>query len=326
MKISREALLVEAEATGFRAEILEKVILLIHLLEGFRSHPFLKDRLALKGGTALNLFVFDLPRLSVDIDLNYVGSHDREVMLAERPKLEEAIRMVCTRERFEIIRMPGEHAGGKWLLRYGSALGPGGNLQVDLNYMFRTPLWPVEWQDSKMIGSYQARRIPLLDIHELAAGKLAALFARETIRDLFDAHQLLTRKELDRKRLRLAFIVYGAMNRRDWRKVCMDDVRFSTTGLESQLIPMFRAGFLETIENPRQWIALLVNECRRALSALLPFKEAELEFLNLLLDRGDIKPALLTMDEELAEKIAHHPGLKWKALNVLHYRDRMREL
>jgi hypothetical protein len=58
----------------------------------------------------------------------------------------------------------------------------------------------------------------------------------------------------------------------------------------------------------------------------LPFKEAELEFLSLLLDRGDIKPALLTMDEELAEKIAHHPGLKWKALNVLHYRDRMREL
>jgi predicted nucleotidyltransferase component of viral defense system len=94
VKISREALLVEAEATGFRAEILEKVIHLIHLLEGFRSHPFLKDRLALKGGTALNLFVFDLPRLSVDIDLNYVGSHEREVMLAERPKLEEAIRMV----------------------------------------------------------------------------------------------------------------------------------------------------------------------------------------------------------------------------------------
>jgi len=63
VNISREALLVEAEATGFRAEILEKAIHLIHLLEGFRSHPFLKDRLALKGGTALNLFVFDLPRL-----------------------------------------------------------------------------------------------------------------------------------------------------------------------------------------------------------------------------------------------------------------------
>jgi hypothetical protein len=67
--------------------------------------------------------------------------------------------------------MPGEHAGGKWLLRYGSALGPGGNLQVDLNYMFRTPLWPVEWQDSKMIGSYQAHRIPLLDIPRIGSWK-----------------------------------------------------------------------------------------------------------------------------------------------------------
>jgi predicted nucleotidyltransferase component of viral defense system len=58
------------------------------LLEGFASHPFLKTRVALKGGTALNLFVFDVPRLSVDIDLNYVGSADRETMLAQRAKIE----------------------------------------------------------------------------------------------------------------------------------------------------------------------------------------------------------------------------------------------
>jgi hypothetical protein len=53
-----------------------------------RSHPFLKQRIVLKGGTALNAFVLHLPRLSVDIDLNYIGSSDREVMLAERPKAE----------------------------------------------------------------------------------------------------------------------------------------------------------------------------------------------------------------------------------------------
>jgi predicted nucleotidyltransferase component of viral defense system len=64
----------EAEATGFRAEALEKVLWLLDLLEGFRSHPFLKSRMALKGGTALNLFVFEVPRLSVDIDLNYTGA------------------------------------------------------------------------------------------------------------------------------------------------------------------------------------------------------------------------------------------------------------
>jgi hypothetical protein len=74
----------------------------------------------LKGGTALNLFRFEVPRLSVDIDLNYVGAVDRETMLAERPKVEEAIRAVCAREGFAIRRLPQEHAGGKWTLRYES--------------------------------------------------------------------------------------------------------------------------------------------------------------------------------------------------------------
>jgi hypothetical protein len=73
MKISREKLLYEAEVTGFRAEVLEKVFQLLNLLTHLFSHPFLKERLALKGGTALNLFIFNVPRLSVDIDLNYIA-------------------------------------------------------------------------------------------------------------------------------------------------------------------------------------------------------------------------------------------------------------
>lgn len=57
VRIFSETLITQAEATGFRTDILEKVGLLIHLLEAVRSHPFLKGRLALKGGTALNLFI-----------------------------------------------------------------------------------------------------------------------------------------------------------------------------------------------------------------------------------------------------------------------------
>jgi predicted nucleotidyltransferase component of viral defense system len=69
MIISRETLILEANNTGFRAEILEKVIRLIDLLNAFVQDEFLQSRIALKGGTALNLFHFNLPRLSVDIDL-----------------------------------------------------------------------------------------------------------------------------------------------------------------------------------------------------------------------------------------------------------------
>src|SRR5207247_9798651 len=84
MRLTASELAREAAATGFQTEPLEKAVLLLELLESIRSHPFLKERIALKGGTALNLFVFDVPRLSVDIDLNYIGAVDREGMLADR--------------------------------------------------------------------------------------------------------------------------------------------------------------------------------------------------------------------------------------------------
>jgi hypothetical protein len=67
---------------------LEKALRLLRLLDALRSRPFLRTRVALQGGTALNLFVFDVPRLSVDVDRNYAGGIDREVMLVERPKVE----------------------------------------------------------------------------------------------------------------------------------------------------------------------------------------------------------------------------------------------
>jgi predicted nucleotidyltransferase component of viral defense system len=59
-----------AQNTGFPTENLEKVLRLRELLIEFHRHTILKGKLALKGGTALNLFYLNLARLSVDIDLN----------------------------------------------------------------------------------------------------------------------------------------------------------------------------------------------------------------------------------------------------------------
>lgn len=224
MKISVERLQAEAEATGFRAEVLEKVIQLLHLLGTIQTHPYLRGKLALKGGTALNLFLFDVPRLSVDIDLNYIGKGPRGEMMEERPKLEDALNAVFAREGYSVKRVPSDHAGGRWALRYDSAVGTGGNLEVDLNYMFRVPLWAPTLQGSRPVGSFQASDIPLLDTHELAAGKFAALLARSASRDLFDAHELFTKCQFDPNRLRLAFVIYGAINRKDWRTVSIADV------------------------------------------------------------------------------------------------------
>lgn len=314
MNLSRERLVAEAAETGFRPEILEKVIRLLEVLRRIDRHPFLKGRVVLKGGSALNLFVFDLPRLSVDLDLNYIGAAERSAMEAERPAVERAMVAVCERCGLGIRRQPGKHAGGKWQLAYASALGSGGRLEIDVNFLLRVPLWAPSVMDSRPVGSFEVAAVPVLDLHELAAGKLAALFARRASRDLFDVHHLLTRLPLDRARLRLAFVVYGAMNRKDWRSVSVEDISFEARDLRQRLVPVLRRGSLP--DDMDAWARRLVEECRASLSAVLPLAPSEREFLDRLLDSGEIVPELLTSDPELARRIASQPGLLWKAHNV----------
>ena len=310
----------ETIATGFRAEPLEKVIRLMELLEALRSHPFLKRRVVLKGGTALNLFVFDVPRLSVDIDLNYIGATDRDTMLAEQPQLNLALEAVCGRLGIRIRHAPSEHAGGKWRLSYTTVSGRSSTLELDVNFMFRTPLWPHQVVDSHSIGSFRATQVPVLDVHELAAGKLVALFARNAARDLFDTRRLLQRPGLDRDRLRLGFVVYGGMNRRDWRTVSIDDVQADHRQVDRQLVSMLRGEDVPARRDLESWSQGLVSECRNLLTTVLPFEPHEHEFLDRLNGHGEIVPELLTDEAELQAVIRSHPGLLWKAINVREHR------
>ena len=73
-----------AAELGFIRDTLEKVYRLADVLEYLNTNPMLKDNLALKGGTAINLTIFNLPRLSVDIDLDYLGADSRDEMLKNR--------------------------------------------------------------------------------------------------------------------------------------------------------------------------------------------------------------------------------------------------
>ena len=323
MNISREKLLEEAAVTGFRAEMLEKVIKLLGLLEGFHNHPALKGRLALKGGTALNLFIFDLPRLSIDIDLNYIGAVELSEMKAERPKIEQAIIAVCKRDGFNIRRTLKEHAGGKWQLNFQSELGQNSNLEVDVNFLLRAPLWTPVKMDSKLIGDFKVSNVNVLDIHELTAGKIVALLARKASRDLFDVHKILTTEKLNQEKLRLAFVVYAGINRVDFRRVSVEDVDFKLSELKNQLMPVLRADMALSPKDFTKWVEKIIEECRHRLEIVLPYKDNELEFLNRLLDKGEIVPDLLTDDEGLAEIIRFHSGLKWKALNVCKYSERL---
>jgi predicted nucleotidyltransferase component of viral defense system len=314
--LSREQLQRAAASSGFQVESYEKVHVLVRLLDALRTHPFLGPRLALKGGTALNLFILDLPRLSVDIDLNYIGAPDRATMLAERPRVDLALQQVTGRLGLTLKRAPTEHAGGKWRLPYATALGRQGSIEVDLNFLLRTPLWPVTPRDSHPVGGERASQVLVLDEHELAAGKLAALVARSASRDLFDARALLRRRTLDPAKLRLGFVVYGGANREDWRAIGVERIEASVDDVDSELLPMLRLDVRPEKTGLVAWTEALVQETRELMAAVLPLAQHELEFLERLNGAGDIAPELITEVPLMQAIIRDHPGLRWKALNV----------
>ena len=81
----------KAVESGFTRDTYEKVLRLVDVLEFINNDELLNGRLALKGGTAINLLEFDLPRLSVDIDLDYVVNADVEQMKSDREKINTRI-------------------------------------------------------------------------------------------------------------------------------------------------------------------------------------------------------------------------------------------
>lgn len=322
MIVDRVTLLEYSAASGFRPEVVEKALRLLSLLSSFGKHPDLRGKFVLKGGTALNLFLSDLPRLSVDLDLNYVGAADRGAMLSDRPKVDRAVEAACRRENLEIARVPTDHAGGKWRLRYRGVVTASGNLEVDLNYMFRVPLELPTKRDSVAIGDMRATAVPVVELHELTAGKLAALLSRRASRDLFDAHALLRRDDLVPDRLRPLFVAYAGMNRKDFRTVGPEDVDFQAAELRNQLLPVLRQRVIQEVGDMDAWASRLCTECREGLWAVLPYQANEREFLDRLLDHGEIRADLLTNDTALAERISIHPLLHWKAANVRNHRSK----
>jgi predicted nucleotidyltransferase component of viral defense system len=312
-KISNQELRLEAKSRGYRPEMIEKVYHLLNLLEEFMAVPYLSDRLALKGGTAINLFCTgQFPRLSVDLDFNYIGAIDRETMQQEKPKVEAILLDICKRRQYELHRNPRSHAGGKTVLIYKSVLGTKGRLEIDLNYVYRSPLWDAEWRLSPAWP--KATKAKILNIHELAAGKLNALLERDVSRDLFDSHQLLTKWPLDAEKLRLAFTVYAGMRQQSWQQVKINNVKFSVKDIRDKLIPVLKESEVPGTLFPviQTWATELVADCKTALGLVLPFRKNEIEFLEQLQKYGEIRPELISDDSIFCERVNRHPLLLWR--------------
>lgn len=310
--ISKERLIKEQRSSGYRQEMIEKVVWLIHVLNALAQDSFLKNRLVLKGGTALNLFYFDLPRLSVDVDLNYIGAIEKEIMIKERPEVMDRIYKILQRMGLSLLRNPQVHAGGKMIWKYTSALGNQGTLEIDLNFMYRVPLLPVMQKNSVMLAGQQVDQLLLLDFHELAAGKFCALIDRGAGRDLFDAYYLFQHKTLDIKKLRFCFVIYAAMNRQKrFIDVKIKDILANTKDFKNKLLPVVSAHSQKKFPSPESWFDYLSESVQSNFAKLLPFNHKERLFIESIHNHGEIKPELLTHELGLIEKVKRHPALLW---------------
>lgn len=307
-----------AAESGYREEIVEKVLYLSAILRQLARHPDLAGAWALKGGTALNLFLLDVPRLSVDIDINYVGHGELEAMQAARPGFEAAVVACCEREGCTVRRMPAEHAGGKLRLRYTAAAGGTGSLEVDLNFLLRRPVLGLELRATRFPPDAGAETVPLLSLEEIAAGKFTALLTRRAARDAFDAFQLLELAPdlLDRPGFRLAFLVYAAGGRQDVRTLRLGEAVVTPREVRDQLVPLLRVEGRPFGGDPDRLAEHLNAVCTAAGERLLAWNVGEREFIDGLSDRGEIVAELITDDPAMQALVREQPLLQWKALNV----------
>lgn len=309
-----------AGETALPASSLEKVLRLLDVLQMIASDPVLSTRIALKGGTALNVFHLTLDRLSVDIDLNYIGALSREAMEADRPEVEAALAAILAAQGYQVRRQPEQHAGGKWVARYGSALGGGGAIEVDLNFMAREPLFGVQRTASRPLGGIVATDVPVIDLNEVVGGKLVALVDRRAARDLFDTRRILEASGLDWSLVRLAFLAWGAANRRDFRRASLDDIGGNPRELRQKLAICLPRNHFDQAGGVEAWIAESVALCRAGLASLFKRTAGETAFLDQLLDEGVIDVSGLDGPEAVRARIARMPMLAWKAQNVRMYR------
>ena len=302
-----------ADATGFDAVQLEKVIRLRQLLIEFRKHPFLRDRLVLKGGTAVNLFYLELSRLSVDIDLNYIGQLDREEMQGERPEIVKATEQITKALGYKVQRSADDYALNEWFLTYQNHAGSFDQIQIEINFLMRACALAPQLRQAMPIGDEPACEFPVLAIEELFAGKIRAMIDRQHPRDLYDLFRFRKAPlSYDSELMCKLAVLFGSTLNRDLRSYSMS--RFADIDEEAikrLLYPLLKAG-------DRPTGAEMFAVTKPMLEGVLDHGR-EGNFLEGMA-AGKYQPELLfPQDAAIVGRIRSHPALLWKAENVRQY-------
>lgn len=304
-----------AQYNKFNRDTLEKVFRLSELLKLFNENEELKGKYVLKGGTAINLCLFDFPRLSVDIDMDFNSNSSKEEMLEMRELHRKLISAFVALDGYTIDpKSRFTFTLDSYLLKYTNAAGSRDNIKIELNYSNRIQiLEPVNYKLSSKIIDNES--ILALNKVELYGSKIAALIGRTTARDVFDVFQLVNNQilldnELDI--LKKCSIFYLLMTNEfqpfgdllNQFKKNMKNMSFSA--IKRNLIPLLHVGERIDTDAFKQTVSQFIE-------TLFELTETEQKYIDSF-NAGEFNPELL-FDKAIADRLKEHPMVLWKMMN-----------
>jgi len=281
----------------FKDGYLKQVALLIQCLPEIQKQTCF----AIKGGTAINLFIRDMPRLSVDIDLTYLPLSNREEAFAGL----SAAMTELTRDLKRSIpgcRIQLTHAQGivtKLVVENVDA-----RIKIEPNTILRGSVYGVSKRELCATAQERFERFAtshVLSVADLYAGKICAALDRQHPRDLYDVYQLLENEGLTPE-IRHAFVVYLASHSRPIHELLKPKLKDIAHVYAAEFAGMAREEVsLETLLRVREEIGQLI---RTGLSSeerhfLLSMKQGEPDWQCLGIDR-----------------LSEFPALQWKLRNI----------
>ena len=304
-----------AKEMGFVRDTLEKVSRLADVLKFMEEDELLSQSLALKGGTAINLTIFNLPRLSVDIDLDYCKSIEREHMLADRERITAQIGKYMTANGYSLsAKSKTYHALDSFVYEYMNCGGVRDNLKIEINYMLRCHVLPVARRNVNLPWNQQMLTVLSVAPLEIFASKTVALLTRTAPRDLYDVHNMVKYGLFDKNEetiLRKCVVFYSAIGaEQPPSKFELDYIgKVSAQQIKRDLNPVLRKGEkfeLETVQ----------KEVKEYLAVVLKPTEEEYVFWKKFAE-GDYCPERVFGESEEFQNILKHPMALWKCREKL---------
>lgn len=302
-----------AHSLNFVRDTLEKVLRLVKILDFINSNPITKNKLALKGGTAINLTIFKLPRLSVDIDLDYTENNSREEMLHNREQITEILKKYLQSEQYSISpNSKNYHSLSSIVAAYTNSAGMKDNIKIEINYSLRAHIFTPENKKIILENIQSKNEILVLNKTEIFASKLNALLGRGAVRDLYDINNMIQNKifsPADFELLKKSFIFYTALSQEkipsEYTFEKIDAI--NTRKIFAELLPVIHNGTFIHIEEMK-------NSAKQFYSKNLMPTQNESDFLELF-SKKKYNPALIFSDTQILKNIENHPMVAWKMLN-----------